>query len=250
MHGSSYHGAGYHALASFISQSGAAKVVLPNLRGHYQSGLRRGDVDYIGQFEDDIADLIALLRRDGLQGPIVLGGHSSGGGFAIRFAGGAYKDTVSNYLVLSPIIPTSPAVRKGTAGGWANLHFRRLIGLIMLNTIGIHGFDALPIVAFNKPAQYWDGTETLSYSYRLNASYHPRYRYAADLRGLDGKALVLIGAQDESIDPEALRAVFAADAPRSPVTVLPNVNHFGIFADPAVLQKIVEWMQGLPASTR
>jgi non-heme chloroperoxidase len=249
-HGSSYHGAGYHALASFISQSGAAKVVLPNLRGHYQSGPRRGDVDYIGQLEDDIADLIAMLRRDGLQGPILLGGHSSGGGLTIRFAGGAYKDSVSNYLLMSPVIPTSPAVRNKTAGGWANLHLRRLFGLLALNAIGVHGFDALPIIAFNKPAQYWDGTETLSYSYRLNASYHPRYRYGDDLRGLDGKAAVFIGAQDEAVDGEALRAVFAADAPRTQVTIVPEVNHFGIFGDKAVLQTIMDWMKGLPAAGR
>ena len=46
----------------------------------------------------------------------------------------------------------------------------------------IRGFNVLPIVEFNKPSKYWDGTETLSYSYRLNASYHPRYRYADDVR--------------------------------------------------------------------
>src|ERR1700730_4750864 len=45
IHGSSYHGGGYHALASFLSLSGAAKVVLPNLRGHYQSGRHRGDIE-------------------------------------------------------------------------------------------------------------------------------------------------------------------------------------------------------------
>ena len=33
MHGSSYHGGGYNDLAAFVSASGAAKVVLPNLRG-------------------------------------------------------------------------------------------------------------------------------------------------------------------------------------------------------------------------
>ena len=44
IHGSSYHGGGYHALASAISLGGAAKVILPNLRGHYMSGQRRGDV--------------------------------------------------------------------------------------------------------------------------------------------------------------------------------------------------------------
>jgi non-heme chloroperoxidase len=45
IHGSTYHGGGYHALAASISAAGLAKVVLPNLRGHYQSGARRGDVD-------------------------------------------------------------------------------------------------------------------------------------------------------------------------------------------------------------
>jgi non-heme chloroperoxidase len=34
IHGSSYHGAGYNALATAISASSAAKVILPNLRGH------------------------------------------------------------------------------------------------------------------------------------------------------------------------------------------------------------------------
>lgn len=117
VHGSSYHGAAYHALASSISMSGAAKVILPNLRGHFQSGRRRGDVDYIGQLEDDLMDLIQFLRHEGLQGPITLGGHSSGGGLSIRFAGGAHDGIVSNFLLLSPVIPASLAVRDGTAGG-------------------------------------------------------------------------------------------------------------------------------------
>src|SRR5258708_24079306 len=111
VHGSSYHGAGYHGLAAALSLGGVAKVVLPNLRGHYQSGRRRGDVEYIGQLEDDIADLIGMLRGQGLKGPITLGGHSSGGGFAIRFAGGAHAAAVSSYLLLAPAIPTSNPVR-------------------------------------------------------------------------------------------------------------------------------------------
>jgi hypothetical protein len=28
--------------------------------------------------------------------------------------------------------------------------------------LGIHGYNGLPIVEFNKPEQYWDGTETLT----------------------------------------------------------------------------------------
>jgi non-heme chloroperoxidase len=248
IHGSSYHGAGYHALASAISASGSAKVVLPNLRGHFQSGRHRGDVEYIGQLEDDVIDLITYLRRDGLTGPIVLGGHSSGGGFVIRFAGGAYGTFVSNYLILSPIIPTSPAVRQGNAGGWANFHFRRLFGLLFLNAFHIRGFNALPIVEFNKPPEYWDGTETLSYSYRLNTSYHPRYRYAADLRALHDKALILVGSEDESVDPSELRALAETHAPRSQFAVLQKVSHFGIFTDAVAFDTMIAWLQRPSAS--
>ncbi len=246
VHGSSYHGAGYHALASFISESGAARVVLPNLRGHYQSGHRRGDVDYTGQLEDDVVDLIKFLRSEGRDGPITLGGHSSGGGFVLRFAGGGHG-VVSSFLVMAPAIPTSPAMRFGTAGGWANLHMHRLFGLIALNTIGIHGFDGLPVIQFNKPAKYWDGTETLAYSYRLNVSYHPRQRYQSDVRALGDNALVLIGTEDQAIDAQALRTIVEQDAPRARMVVLPQVNHFGVFTDPKVLEMIAAWLRALPA---
>jgi non-heme chloroperoxidase len=245
IHGSSYHGGGYHALASALSLGGAAKVVLPNLRGHYMSGPRRGDVDYIGQYEDDIADLIAFLRSEGRSGPITLGGHSSGGGLAIRFAGGAYASEVSSYLLLAPIIPRSAAVKGGTAGGWANLHWRRLYGLIALNAVGIHGFDGLPIIQFNKPAKYWDGTETLSYSYRLNVSYHPRYDYDADIRKLAAGTLVLVGANDNAVDGEALQKMMTADVPAAQVKIMPGISHFGIFSDPAALDAMAQWVREL-----
>jgi pimeloyl-ACP methyl ester carboxylesterase len=247
IHGSSYHGGGYHALASAISLGGIAKVILPNLRGHYQSGRRRGDVDYIGQLEDDLDDLIKFMRAERLTGPITLGGHSSGGGLAIRFAGGAHAADVSSYLLLAPIIPRSPSVRGGTAGGWAMLHWRRLYGLLALNAIGIHGFDGLPIVEFNKPPKYWDGTETLSYSYRLNASYHPRYNYQADIRALGGQVLVLVGANDEAIDPAALRTLIAANDPQAQIKIMPDINHFGIFSDPAALKAAADWLGTLPS---
>jgi non-heme chloroperoxidase len=183
IHGSSYHGGGYHALASYLSGQGAAKVVLPNLRGHYMSGRRRGDIDYVGQLEDDLVDLIAYLRAEHRSGQMTLGGHSSGGGLAIRFAGGGHAEAgVSSYLLLAPFIPRAPSVRGGNAGGWASLNFKRLFGLLALNAIGIHGFNGLPLIAFNKPVQFWDGTETLSYSYRLNVSYHPRSYYHGGVR--------------------------------------------------------------------
>jgi non-heme chloroperoxidase len=242
VHGSSYHGSSYHGLASAVSSSGAAKVILPNLRGHFQSGRDRGDVQYIGQLEDDIADLIVKLRSQNLNGPIVLGGHSSGGGFVIRFAGGAHASLVSRFLILSPAIPTSPTLRGGSAGGWARVHLRRLIGLHVMNAFGIRRFNGLPVIEFNKPARFLDGTETLSYSYRLNASYHPRNNYMADVRRLTDNAMIFIGEKDEAIDAQRLKTLLNRKSPATRITILPDVNHFAIFTSGAAHAVVVDWL--------
>ncbi|MEM6925876.1 MAG: alpha/beta hydrolase, partial [Myxococcota bacterium] len=184
VHGSSYHGAAYHPLAAHIRASGAATVVLPNLRGHYLSGRDRGDVAYIGQLEDDLADLIGELRHRRMDGEVTVAGHSSGGGFAIRFAGGPHGALADRVAVLAPMIPYDPFIRGGDAGGWARADGPRFLGLVVLNLLGIDGLNGLPVIAFAKPHHLWDGTETLVYSYRLNASYHPRYAFADDLAAL------------------------------------------------------------------
>ncbi len=238
VHGSSYHSAAYHRLAVALSRAGVAKVYLPNLRGHYMSGRRRGDVDYVGQLEDDVADLIALARGHGQTGRVIIGGHSSGGGFAIRFAGGEHGHLASGYLLLAPVIPTAPSVRGGDAGGWANLNQNRLYGLLALNAIGIEGFNGLSIIEFNKPERFWDGTETLAYSYRLNTSYHPRFDFAADIRAMGNDVVVVVGEHDEAVDGAVLRNLIIDNAPLAKVAILPNVNHFGVFSDPSSLSAI------------
>ncbi len=243
IHGSSYHGGGYHDLAVAITDSGAARVVLPNLRGHYMSGQRRGDVDYIGQLEDDLADLIGELRSQGDQGPIYLGGHSSGGGLAIRFGSGLQGDLVKGLVLIAPVIPTSKSVRGGDAGGWAVVNQRRLFGLIALGVLGIHGLDALPIIQFNKPTTLWDGTETLAYSYRLNTAYHPRQPFERDLEKLPERVLVLIGEQDEAIDAQLLRLLFTQYVPQATFKIAPGLSHFDSFQEAAAHQVIATWLQ-------
>ncbi|MFP6806695.1 MAG: alpha/beta fold hydrolase [Pseudomonadales bacterium] len=227
IHGSSYHGSAYHELASTLSSAGIAKVYLPNLRGHYLSGKRRGDVAYIGQLEDDIADLISLARDRGQGGRIYIGGHSSGAGLVIRFAGGNYRDMANGYVLLSPVIPTGPAMKGGDAGGWASLNQPRMYGLLALNAVGIGGLNGLPIIEFNKPEEFWDGTETLSYSYRLNQSYHPRFDYDTDILAMGNKVIVIVGENDEAVNSSELVLLFAAAEIQ--VVVLPGVNHFGVF---------------------
>lgn len=248
VHGSSYHGGGYHDLATSISAAGTAKVVLPNLRGHYFSGRRRGDVEYIGQYEDDVVDLIRELRRQGHAGPIILGGHSSGGGFVLRFAGGdgPRQEAIASFVALSPIIPRTAAVRGGNAGGWNVVHVPRIVGLVALNIVGVHGFDGLPIIAFNKPAAAWNGTETLAYSWRLNLSYHPRNDHAADVAAMPSRSLILVGDKDEAVDGSALLDLLKAAGYRGNAEVIGQTTHFGIFHNDETLKRMTDFIAGVP----
>ena len=248
VHGSSYHGGGYDDLAKYVSASGDAKVILPNMRGHYMSGRRRGDVEYIGQYEDDIVDLIADIRKQGHTGPIILGGHSSGAGFVLRFAGGPgpKQAPISGYLALAPIIPRTAAVRGGDAGGWNVIHLPRILGLVALNMIGIHGFDGLPIIAFNKPASAWNGTETLAYSWRLNVSYHPRNDYQSDIKAMPANSLILAGEKDEAVDGPALLDLLKTADYKGGAEILPQTTHFGIFHDEAALKRTLDYVESVP----
>ena len=93
------------ALAQSLAESAAANVITPDLRGHGPSPDVRGDIDYIDQLEDDLADLIAHLRdRAARGGEIVVGGHSSGAGLALRFGGSVYGDRAAGYLLLAPYL--------------------------------------------------------------------------------------------------------------------------------------------------
>jgi non-heme chloroperoxidase len=218
------------------------------MRGHYYSGRRRGDVEYIGQYEDDIVDLIRELRQQGHTGPIILGGHSSGAGFVLRFAGGMgpQQEAISGYIALAPIIPRTVAVRGGDAGGWNVIDLPRILGLVALNALGVHGFDGLPIIAFNKPASAWNGTETLAYSWRLNRSYHPRDDYQSDIEAMPANALIFVGDKDEAVDGAALLGLLKDAGYRGAAEILAQTTHFGIFHDPGALKRVADYVASIP----
>lgn len=250
VHGSDYHGGAYNYLARSLSSRGLAKVYLPDLRGHYLSGARRGDIKYLGQLEDDIADLIALVRARGQTGPIILGGHSSGGGFAIRFAGGNHGGLAAGYLLLTPVLlPPAPTYRTSTkdTSSWATVGVPRIIGLTILNAVGITWFNGLPVVWFNKPKEYLDGTETLAYSYRLNQSMHPRYNYGRDTAAMGDNVLLIVGANDEQNYANEYAPLFARFDPKARIVVLPGVNHMGIIRDSAMLDAAGQWLASMAA---
>jgi alpha-beta hydrolase superfamily lysophospholipase len=64
--------------AGIAAAAAGFSVYVPDLRGHGADG-RLGDIDYLGQLDDDLADLIEVVRREHPQAAVTLVGPSSHG---------------------------------------------------------------------------------------------------------------------------------------------------------------------------
>jgi len=243
IHGSGWHSRYFLPLAEFLSSEGLAQVFTPDLRGHGYTPERRGDVDYIGQFEDDLADLIAFVRKDNPNAILILGGHSSGGGLAVRFAGSRYSDQVDAYLLLSPFLKYNAPTMRSKSGGWAHPYTMRIVGLTMLNNLGIHVLDYLPAIQFNMPKEARDGTETLFYSHRLNTAYAPR-NYKKDLAAIQQPLLVVAGTADDAFWADQFEPVISKYT-EATVKLLPGVTHMGLVVGPEIRPTVKEWLENL-----
>lgn len=247
IHGSGWHGEAYDGLARRLAASGAADIVLPDLRGHGPDPRTRGDIAYIGQFEDDIADLSATLRSPGQR--LVLGGHSSGGGLVIRFAGGDYGATLDGAVLLAPYLKYNAPTTRPRSGGWARPLTRRIIGLSMLNTLGITALDHLTVIQFNFPDHVLTGprggTATPSYSHRLNTAFAPRSDYLADVAALP-PFLLVAGAEDESFIASAYEPLMKPANPAGSFEIIDGVSHLGVIDDELTAGLIQDFLRMLP----
>ncbi len=243
LHGSGWHSQYFLPLAGFIASQGIAQVYTPDLRGHGHSPQKRGDVHYIGQLEDDLTDLIAVIKKDNPNSMLIVGGHASGGGLAIRFAGSRYGQQADAYLLLAPWLQYNAPTRRPDTGRWARPYTFRIIGLSMLNNVGIRFFNDLTVIEFNIPKEARDGTETLSYSYRLNKSYAPR-NYKKDLSAITQPLLVVVGTADKVFFADKYEPVISQYTDVQ-VKLLQGLTHMGVVVSVITRPVIGEWLSGL-----
>jgi pimeloyl-ACP methyl ester carboxylesterase len=241
IHGSGWHGMQFEGLAAALAPH--TDILIPDLRGHGASPARRGDVDYIGQLEDDLADLITARAKPGQK--VILLGHSSGGGLVARFAGGAHRGLISGAVLLAPFLHHSAPTTRIGSGGWAQINLPRIIGLSILNRFGITALNGLKIVRFAMPDAVMNGplghTATTTYSYRLNTSFAPRDDYMADLAALPTYLLVA-GSADESFVAEAYAPLLGSAGAKGKAVVLPGVTHLGVVNDAQTAALVVQYL--------
>jgi non-heme chloroperoxidase len=234
VHGSAFPGTSMHALAVSLRAAGVTAYVL-DIRGHGGSG-RIGDIDYVGQIDDDLADFAAQLGAAKTGEVRTLVGFSAGAGFTIRFAGGPYGTLFDRYVFLSPILPGSPAWRPN-AGGWTNIARPRIVTISWLDRLGIHWFDGFPVISYAVSPEM-SQSATVSYSYRLSMNFGAGRQYETYLKNVHRPAAVLVGDADEQVLADQLAPLMQRLAVNVPVTVLANMKHADMITAPEALQVV------------
>jgi len=213
IHGSSGNAASMGPVAEALGGRGAAVYAL-SMRGHDGTG-RSGDIDYIGQLDDDLADFMKTLGRKRPDERRTLLGFSSGGGFVLRFAGTPAARIFDRFILVSPQLPVDSPVMRPNAGGWVSVAMPRIV---------------VPPEKRN--------VQTAFYSYRMLMNFGPRRQYLADLKAAPGQVSLLAGSRDEIFFSNRYAGLLKPVRPDLAVTLVPGLGHTDMTLKPAGIDAI------------
>jgi alpha-beta hydrolase superfamily lysophospholipase len=223
-----------HALSMALAARGVESFAV-DVRGHGSSGTR-GDIRYAGQLQDDLADLVATIRKDHPTAPLTLIGHSAGGGFALRMAGSPIQHLFARTVLLAPYLGYDAPSTLADAGGWASPDIPRFIALSMLRRAGLPWAESLPALAFAVPP---DSAKILNatYSYRLMTDFAASRDFRQDLAAASRPIAIFAGGADElMLSGKYQEAV----GNRATVRIIDGINHMGLVGDPAAVSIIAD----------
>src|SRR5882757_7190104 len=237
VHGSSGSSGGtIHALSRVLAARGVETFAV-DIRGHGASGTR-GDIGYVGQLEDDLADFVAVVRKAVPSAPLTLIGHSSGGGFAMRVAGSPIQNLFARTVLLAPYLGYDAPSSRQDAGGWASADIPRILGLLALRKLGINCCEALPTLAFGVPPNS-EKILVPAYSDRLMRNFATR-GYRTDLAAVTRPLTIISGADDEMMLADKYEATAHAVAPSVDVKLIDGVNHMGLVTLPKAVSAVAD----------
>jgi non-heme chloroperoxidase len=239
IHGSSAQSASMHPLGKALSAQGIP-VYAPDIRGHGDTGTR-GDIDYAGELDDDMADFTAMVRGKYPSGKLALTGFSSGGGYALHVAATPLGKIFARTVLLSPMLgPFAPTYNRDDK--YARPFLPRILALLILDRAGIHAFDHLTALLLAiDPAR----TDVLvgHYSWLLMRDFATR-DYAADARNAQTPLAVVVGEKDELFYADKFFPTLNAIRSGIPVTIVPGLSHTGVTTDPSAMPAIIAALRG------
>jgi alpha-beta hydrolase superfamily lysophospholipase len=236
VHGSSGSSSAVHALADALAARGV-ETYAPDIRGHGSSGTR-GDIGFNGQLENDMADLVTLVRQTSPAEPLTLLGHSAGGGFALRVASSPIQDLFARTVLLAPYLGYDAPTNRPDSGGWARADIPRFLGLTALRKIGVDCCESLPTLAFAVPA---NSAKILNptYSFRLMRNFATR-GYQVDLVAARHPITLIAGASDELMLADKYADAVHAVAPSVEVKLIDGVDHMGIVGNAKAVAAVAD----------
>jgi non-heme chloroperoxidase len=250
IHGSAGSSSDMHPLALALQRAGVT-VYVPDLRGH-GANMPHGDIAYVGQLDNDMADFMAEEKPTLPTAEWTLLGFSSGGGFVLRIAADmALGQSFARYILISPYLKyngpasrTSATELKSAQNGaaqvvlrnWASASTGRIIALTLINALGVHAFDGLPVVAFAVPPNV--ASVTAAYSWRLQRNFQPHDNYVADIRAVSRPMRVYVGGVDQLFIPEKLQNEFQAQRRDIPVHIVAAMGHTDMITRPEAIRLI------------
>lgn len=231
-------------MAGLLREATKSEVIALDFRGHGQSEGIAGDVDYIGQYTDDLIDVISTIKKNRPTGKIIIAGHSMGGGIALRYAMKKMAPSVDGYLLFAPLLgdnaPTLPkpsGTIDTTSEPFMKIHIERIIGLYLLNSIGMHKYDSLPVLFFNLPKEM----PLNKYTYRSNRSMAPE-DYVAGLNAVKVPLLVIVGSNDEAFVASEFKPAVQNNS-KGKVIVIEDATHNGIRHNKKAMEGVKTWFQ-------
>ncbi len=235
-HGSSASSIEMHQIAAALAGAGVTAVAI-DARGHGASGAR-GDIAYLGQLDDDLADLIAELRISYPDARLTMIGHSAGAGFALRIADSPLGRDFGRFVLLSPYLGYSAPTNRPAEGRglWASPDLPRILATMTLGKIGIDWPQSLPAIAF-ADAPEAKMFVTSQYTFRLMQNYTAPPDWKGALERSAPRVAVIAGADDELMDAEAYKRVLPPLGVS--VTIVPGVDHMGIVYRPEAIKAIL-----------
>ncbi|MYM57572.1 alpha/beta hydrolase [Thalassovita mangrovi] len=239
IHGIGAAGERWNNPAGLLAGATGAQVVVLDLRGHNRSSGRRYDLNRIGQYEDDLAQVIAAIRSENPGARVWLAGHSMGGGVVLRFALKADRPQVAGYLLFAPVFGPGPtAPRSPPADPVLRIDRARMTGLILLNLAGIRRFNHLPVAYLNAPPDF------PAYSFAAMASSLPLPPQTAGdgLSAMEAPFLIVAGAEDMAVYAEGYRDVVAAHD-KGRVEIIPGLGHDSLLNERGTYAVITQWFR-------
>ena len=238
IHGSSGSSGGtIHALSQALATHGVETFAV-DMRGHGTSGTR-GDIGYVGQLEDDLADFVAVLRNTVPSAPLTLIGHSAGGGFSMRVAGSPIQNLFERFVLLAPYLGYDAPSTRPDSGGWARADIPRILGLLALRAIGVNCCEALPVLALAVPPNS-EKTLVSTYTDRLMRNFAVRGDFRRDLAAATRPLTIISGADDELMFSDKYAEAVRGANVAVDVKVLDGINHMAIVAAPKAISIVAE----------